>query len=250
MDPGLAEAHLARAAVARKADFDWEATLEESRKALELNPNLDLARYFRAAAFYHLGLLDRAEEELRQAPEVDSQNRNEQLRSTGVVAFFRGRNADAIRNLEETRRTGGRAYTDSYLGQAYFYAGDTLRAFQILDSLRPSTSTPASMRSRASEASFSAFRGDRGSADRLIGEVIGSGYMDHHVAYSLGAAYAQLGRLEEARTWLDRAVTSGFPCYPWYVRDALLEPFRRDASGRAFLERLRAQWEAAKARYD
>ena len=30
----------------------------------------------------------------------------------------------------------------------------------------------------------------------------------------------------------------------------LLEPFRRDSSGRAFLERLRAQWEAAKTRYD
>ena len=63
--------------------------------------------------------------------------------------------------------------------------------------------------------------------------------MDHHVAYSLGAAYAQLGRLEEARTWLDRAVTSGFPCYPWYASDPLLESFRRDSSGRAFLERLR-----------
>jgi tetratricopeptide (TPR) repeat protein len=51
----------------RKADFDWGLTLEESGKALDLNPNLDLARYFRAAAFYHLGLLDRAAEELRQA---------------------------------------------------------------------------------------------------------------------------------------------------------------------------------------
>ena len=43
------------------------------------------------------------------------------------------------------------------------------------------------------------------------------------MAYSLGVASAQLGRLEEARTWLDRAATSGFPCYPWYVRDKLLE---------------------------
>jgi len=56
--------------------------------------------------------------------------------------------------------------------------------------------------------------------------------------------------LARAATWLDRAATSGFPCYPWYVSDPLLEPFRRDSSGRAFLERLRAQWEAAKTRYD
>jgi eukaryotic-like serine/threonine-protein kinase len=250
LDPGLAEAHLARAAVARKADFNWALTLEESRKALELNPNLDLARYFRAAAFYHLGLLDRSEQELRQVDGVDSQNRAEQLRTTGVVALLQGRNADAVRYLEEARHTSSRAYTDSYLSQAYFYAGDTLRAFQILDSLKASTSTPAAMRARASLASFSAFRGDRTGAEGLIGEITGSGYMDHHVAYSLGVAYVQLDRLEEARTWLDRAATSGFPCYPWYVRDELLEPFRRDSSGRAFLERLRAQWEAAKTRYD
>jgi eukaryotic-like serine/threonine-protein kinase len=250
LDPGLAEAHLARAAVARKADFDWRLTLEETGKALELNPNLDLARYFRAAAFYHLGLLDRADQELSEVQGVDSQNRAEQLRTTGVVAFFHGRNADAVRLLEETRHTSSRAYADSYLGQAYFYGGDTLRAFRILDSLRASTSTPAAMRARSSLASFRAFRGDRASAERLIGEVIGNGYMDHHVAYSLGAAYAQLARLGEARTWLDRAVTSGFPCYPWYASDPLLEPVRRDSSGRAFLERLRAQWNAAKTRYD
>jgi TolB-like protein len=249
LDPGLAEAHLARAAVARKADFDWALTLDETEKALELNPNLDLARYFRAAAFYHLGLLDRAAQELGEVPGVDSQNRAEQLRTTGVVAFFRGRYADAARFLEETRRTSSRAYADSYLGQAYFYGGDTLRAFQILDSLRASTSASAAMRARSSLASFRAFRGDRTSAEQLIGEVIGNGYMDHHVAYSLGASYAQLGRLEEARTWLERAATSGFPCYPWYLSDPLLEPFRRDSSGREFLERLRAQWNAAKTRY-
>jgi serine/threonine-protein kinase len=250
LDPELAEAHLARAAVARKADFDWALTLEETRKALELNPNLDLARYFRAAAFYHLGLLDRAEEQLREVQGVDSQNRAEQVRTTGVVAFLQGRNAEAVRLLEETRHSSSRAYADSYLSQAYFYAGDTLRAFQILDSLKGSASTPASMRARASLASFAAFRGDRTSAERLVGQVIGNGYMDHHVAYSLGAAYAQLGRFGEASTWLERAVTSGFPCYPWYARDPLLESFRRDAAGRAFLERLRAQWTAARMRYN
>jgi serine/threonine-protein kinase len=249
LDPGLAEAHLARAAVARKADFDWGVTLDESGKALELNPNLDLARYFRAAAFYHLGLLEQAEQELRQVTHVDSQNRAEQLRTSGVVAFFRGRNADAVRLLEETRRTSSRAYADSYLGQAYFYGGDTARAFQVLDSLRSSKSAPAAARSRASLASFSAYRGDRAAAERLIGELVGSGYMDHHVAYSLGAAYAQLGRLEEARTWLDRAATSGFPNYPWYLHDPLLAPIRRDPSSRGFLERLRAQWDSAKTRY-
>ena len=249
LDPGLAEAHLARAAVARKADFDWDLTLRESRKALELNPNLDLARYFRAAAFYHLGLLERAGEEVGQALQADPQNRNEQSRTTGVLALLEGRYSDAIRHLEDARRGSSRAYADSYLSQAYFYAGDTLRAFLILDSLTASPSTPAAARARSTLASFLAFRGDRARAERLIAQVLENGYMDHHVAYSLGAAYVQLGRLADARTWLGRAVTGGFACYPWFVRDPLLAPLRRDSASRAFLEQLRAQWEAAKARY-
>jgi serine/threonine-protein kinase len=249
LDPALAEAHLARAAVARKTDFDWEVTLEESARALALNPNLDLARYFRAAALYHLGLFDDSAAELALALQADPQNRAEQARTTGVVAFLQGRNAEAIRRLEEARHTGSAVYADSYLTQAYFYGGDTARAIGMLDSLVRSPSAPASARAGSMLASVLAFRGERARAERLIAEVLAMGYTDHHVAYSLGAAYTQLGRLDEARRWLERSVDGGFPCYPWFARDTLLAPFRRDPSSHDFLARLRARWEAAKARY-
>ena len=42
----LAEAHLARAAVARKHEFDWNATVSSARRALALNPNLEQAHFF------------------------------------------------------------------------------------------------------------------------------------------------------------------------------------------------------------
>ena len=249
LDPALAEAHLARAAVARKTDFNWEVVLEESARALELNPSLDLARYFRAAAFYHLGLFDAASSELGQALHADPQNRTEELRTRGVVAFLQGQNAEAARSLEEVRRSSSRAYVDSYLSQAYFYGGDTARALQMLDSLSRSSSAPAAARAGAMLASVSAFRGERARAERLIATVLSAGYMDHHVAYSLGAAYAQLGRFDDATQWLERAVSTGFPCYPWFVRDTLLAPFRQHQASKAFLDRLRATWEDAKARY-
>ena len=249
LDTSLAEAHLARAAVARKSEFNWDRTLEESGRALELNPNLDLAHYFRAAAFYHLGLLDRAADEVKRALEVDPLNLPEQLRTKAVVDFLSGHYREAIGPLEEVRRIGSRAYVDSYLSQAYYYGGDTARAFAILDSLKDSPSAPAAARARAALASFSAARGDRARADALTRQVIQSGYVDHHVAYSLGAAYAQLGRMSEARDWLARAVETGFPCYPWYQRDPLLEPVRKDPEGHRFMEQLRESWEAARSRY-
>jgi hypothetical protein len=135
------------------------------------------------------------------------------------------------------------------LSQAYFYAGDTARALGMLDSLSRSPSAPASARASAVLASVAASRGDRARANRLIAAVMAAGYMDHHVAYSLGAAYAQLGRFDDVRQWLERSINGGFPCYPWFAHDTLLAPFRRDASSEELLGGLRKRWEEAKARY-
>jgi hypothetical protein len=56
------------------------------------------------------------------------------------------------------------------------------------------------IRSTASLASVQAATGQPAAAERSIRSVIESGYMDHHVAYGLGAAHAQLGRpLSELR---------------------------------------------------
>jgi serine/threonine-protein kinase len=250
LDPTLAEAHLAKAAVSRKSDFDWDGTLEESRRALALNPNLDVAHYFREAAFYHLGLFDLAEREDREATGMDPADQVEQLRTRGVVAFLQGRYPEAVKNLELARRSSSRAHTDSYLSMAYYYNGDSTRAIATLDSLSQTSSAPAANRARAALASFLAHRGEQEEAEALIGMVLGKGgYVDHHVAYSLGAAYAQLGQPEQAASWLAKAGETGFPCYPWFERDPLLDPVRQDPRVSRVLTQIRQAWEAAKSRY-
>jgi len=249
LDPGLAEAHLAMAAVARKSEFDWVGTLNESRRALELNPNLDLAHYFQAAAFYHIGLFEQARHEVQRALAVDPLNTVEQLRTRGVVAFLQGDNPTAIDLLEQVRRTGSKVYADSYLSLAYYYNGDTARAFEMADSLSRSPSAPAAARARASLASFWAHRGDRVKAESLISLVTANDYMDHHVAYGVAAAYAQLHQPVQARHWLDRAVSTGFPCYPWFARDRLLDPIRQDSGFQRSLAEVKQSWEGAQARY-
>jgi tetratricopeptide (TPR) repeat protein len=236
--------------VSRKSDFDWDGTLEESARALALNPNLDVARYFREAAFYHLGLFDLAEREDREATGMDPADQVEQLRTRGVVAFLQGRYPEAVKSLELARRSSSRAYTDSYLSMAYYYNGDSTRAIATLDSLSQTSSAPAANRARAALASFLAHRGEQEEAEALIGMVLGKGgYVDHHVAYSLGAAYAQLGQPEQAASWLAKAGETGFPCYPWFERDPLLDPVRQDARVSRVLTQIRESWEAAKRRY-
>jgi serine/threonine-protein kinase len=250
LDPDLAEAHLAKAAVSRKSDFDWPGTLEETERALALNPNLDIAHYYREAAFYHLGLFDLAEREDRQATQMDPEDEIERLRTRGVVEFLQGRYADAIKNLDLVRRSSSRAYTDAYLAQAYYYNGDSTRGVAMLDSLRHTKSAPAVNRARAALASFLAHRGKKEEAKALIASVLGpEGYVDHHVAYSLGAAYAQLHQPAEAARWLTQAGETGFPCYPWFERDPLLDPVRRDTSVSRALKQIEESWNTARRRY-
>jgi serine/threonine-protein kinase len=249
LDSSVAETHLALAALYRKADFDWDRTIAESNRALTLNPGLELPHYYRAAAFYHLGLLELADSEVSVGLEAGSENRTEGLRTKGVTALLEGRYADATTLFLEVQRLRRQAMADSYLPQAFYYAGEQARAERIVDSLRFSPNIPAGSRHKATLASFLAAGGERRRAQALLDTLTVGGYMDHHVAYSVGVAYAQLGNQTAALAWLRRSAESGFPCYPWFARDPLLAPLRRTPEFTAFLAELRAQTKAAAARY-
>jgi len=82
-----------------------------------------------------------------------------------------------------------------------------------------------------------------------IDAIIRGPYMDHHVAYSLGATFAQLRRSDEAVTWLRTAIDEGFPCYPWFVQDPMLDPIRTNDSYRGLMRELEARFAATRARY-
>jgi eukaryotic-like serine/threonine-protein kinase len=247
LDPNLAEAHEALAAVSRSSEFNWELVINESRRALELNPSLEMPHYYIAVAYYHLGLLDDVEKEVRAGLEINPINRAEALRVRGAAALFGGQFRESERFLNELRQVSGSQVSDWYLSMALYYEGDAAPAELLLSNLHGSAQ--AERRAQATLASFLAARHERKLAEALLKTVTSSSYIDHHVAYSTGATYAQLGQLEEARRWLSRAVDSGFPCYPWFEQDPLLRPMSDDPEFRAFMVKLRRSWENAKSRY-
>jgi DNA-binding winged helix-turn-helix (wHTH) protein/TolB-like protein len=226
-DPNLAEAHLARAAVARKREFDWDATVTASRRALVLNPSLDHARYFMAAAYYHLGYMDEALIEMRKGRDVRGVDVIEPVRIEALVALFSGNFGPARVHLEEVSRLSSRPLGDTYLALAYYYSGSVPRGQAILASLATSASASTATRAGAALAGVLAAQGDAAGARRHIAAVLAREYRDHHVAYSLGAAYAQLREFDAAGRWLRTAADTGFPCTTWVERDPLLEPLRR-----------------------
>ncbi|HKZ01788.1 MAG TPA: protein kinase, partial [Pyrinomonadaceae bacterium] len=254
-DANLAETHQALAAVYGYTEFDWHGTISESQRALELNPSLDLPHYLVGRSFYHLGLLAEAEKEVGEGLEINpgaytsAEHQFEALRTRGNIALLDGRFSDAVAALEQAHGFGAGPSSDWWLAQAYFYQGQKERAETLLEGLQDSPSASASARARAILASILAAGGEQGRAIKLIDGIESETYMDHHVAYSLGQAHAQLKQPEEALRWIRKAAETGFPCYPWFARDPLLEPLRSDPKFQHFMAELKNKYEAARAKY-
>jgi DNA-binding winged helix-turn-helix (wHTH) protein/TolB-like protein len=235
LDASLAEAHLARAAVARKREFDWGTAISSSQRALVLNPGLDQAHFFMAAAYYHLGYMEEALMAMERGRRLHGPDTVEPLRIEALVALFSGRFAPARVHLEEVSRRSSQPIGDTYLALALYYSGNVDRGREMLEALsvHPSASTAA--RSGAALAGVLARSGQPSAARDILRTVLAREYRDHHVAYSLGAAYAQLNDEAQAIQWLRTASDTGFPCVIWFERDPLLEPIR---GGRAFADLL------------
>lgn len=250
LDSSLAEVHQSLAAVARKSDFDWDRTISESRRAIALSSSLDLPHYYAAGAFYHLGLLEEAQREVRAGTDVNPAGDDlEQQLSQGVTSLLAGRYQDAVKALEQADRLGDRSVSGTYLAEAKYYAGQRAEAEAILRELVRSGSATAAARARAILASIVAAAGSRDEARALLRSAEGGDYLGHHVAYSIGTAYAQLGDARAAVRWLERAAATGFPCYPWYARDPLLEPIQSDSGFKRLLDDLRVTTDRARRRY-
>ena len=110
-------------------------------------------------------------------------------------------------------------------------------------------SAQAEQRAKATFASFLAARGEKQQAQKKLDEILAGSYMDHHVHYSVGVTFAQLGDQVKARLWLGRAITSGFPCYPWFQRDSLLQPVQGDPEFQRMMQDLQKSWMAAQMKY-
>jgi TolB-like protein/DNA-binding winged helix-turn-helix (wHTH) protein/Tfp pilus assembly protein PilF len=248
LDPDLAEAHLAIAAVHRFQEHDWETVIRESQRALELNGSLDTAHLFLATAWFHIGLLEEAEIEVDAALELNPGIRAEPLEVLGAILLFSGRTEEAATHLSRAHELTDSRIVRYLLGWTLFYRGERERAEALLESMMEDEG-PLPGNARATLAALRAARGAEAEARALAERVASEVDLIHHGAYGLGSAYAQLRDPTTALRWLSQAATTGFPCFPWYERDPLLDPIRDDPRFRSFMRELRRSWENAGAKY-
>ena len=75
-------------------------------------------------------------------------------------------------------------------------------------------------------------------------------FPDPEGMYYMGRSMARVGELDTSLMGLTGAVERGFFCYPFFVRDAWLDPIRGDGRFIEILRRAEARWRDAKRAFD
>lgn len=247
IDPNLAEAHLARGLLVWTHDrnFPHALAIRAYRRAIELNPNLDEAHHELAVVYMHVGLLDKAWDEIQRTLALNPDNMLARVRA-GTILLYRGDYAEAAAALEGAPEGASPSYRSRALADALFRQGRTQQTAEVVDAYLQRHPTDEGGSLTSVKALLLAREGDRiGTEDaireaRQLGESAGH---YHHTAYNIGCAHALLGAPAEAVRYLRIAAGDGFPCYPYYEHDPALDPIRHDPAFLVFLGELKAQWE-------
>ena len=238
----MGEAYDALAAVYRYSEFEWDKAIDASRRALKLNANLDEPHYHMAVAFYRLGLFDLSEQAALAGLAANPATRFDAALHRGRAALYDGRYGDAVRLLEEARRYASTEEGPAWmLAEARFYLGETEEAARVLRMLEASDRRVPRARAQASFASVLASMDARADAEARLNELTRQTRQDHHAAYRIGTAYAQLGDVSQAMQWLTYSASQGFPCLAWFEEDPLLDRLRRERSFQALLDKMRPE---------
>jgi TolB-like protein len=248
-DPSLAEATLAIAGAAGTLynGFNWPVVIEQANHALEMDRTLELAHVALMRAYFHYGLFDRMTSEAEIAHRLNPLGNVEVSRLEVAASLFSGAYERARDQATALLARSDAPVIRNYLGLAQFYTGDVESARQTLAAVQ--RQGRPDVRSQAALASVEAAAGDRDAARRRALAIEHGPYVDHHVAYSLAGAWAQLGDATAAVRWLQSAAETGFPCFPSVEHDPLFNPIRADVHFRTFLERQRQRFQADAARY-
>src|SRR2546425_436209 len=251
LNPDLAEAHFARANVLWGAtkQFAHERAIQEDRRAVELSPNLDAAHHHLGLVYTHIGLLDKALEELRKTLAIDPGDWMAQER-IAETALLQGRCEEGFRILQTVPPEYNPAFWNYDATWALIQLDRNDDASALIERYLHDHPEDRGGLMTCLRAIVSAKQGDARRAEADIQSAIekGKGFVHfHHTQYNIAAVYALLRQPRASVEWLRRAAAEGWPCYPLFVSDHNLDNIRNDPGFVAFLREQKAQWERWRA---
>ena len=250
LDPDSPDAHLARGIIdwTHRNGFPHERAIREIKHAIELDPNLAEAHHELAKIFLHVGLLDKARQELQTALRLDPTNMGLRYR-LAVVELDDGKPEQALAGFEGTRRFAPELWTYQ-MAFALFQVGRKQEAATLVRNYLQGNPRDEGGVANATQALLYADSGNFTLAEQSIETAIHNGRNFghfHHASYTIGAAYALMNRRVDALRWLRAAADDGFPCYPLYASDPTLNSLRTDPNFIQFMADMKRRWQHYKA---
>jgi len=247
LNPNLAQGHFVRGLILWTPDkrFPHEQAIQSYKRAIALDPNFDEAHHRLAVVYFHIGLFDKAHEELEKTMAINPNNTLGRFRF-GVIDSYRGRYEEALANFKTVPRDVSPALVDRNIADVLFRLGRTEESEAVVEDYFKKYPTDEGGNVTSVKAMLLAQAGKESEAEAAIQHAIeigrGFGHF-HHTAYNIAAAYALLNKPNEAVKWLTVAAEEGFPCYPYFEIDRSLDNIRQDPSFVGFMTKLKAQWE-------
>jgi serine/threonine-protein kinase len=249
LNPALPEGHLARAFIlwSPAKGFQHADALEALGHVLAVQPNLEQAHNRIAAICIHVGRLHEA----RIAHE-DAQRTNPRTRS-GNLEFIYLYSGDFTRAEEAgeawLQERPGAKYALFFHPQPPLLSGDLdLAERRLATALQQLADEPLIT---SLQGMLYARRNQTDSALECVRralELPRSFGHTHHTYYQIACVYAVLGETEKAMAWLERSVSTGFACWPFFQIDPHLEAVRETAEFRRLVADLEQKYSTLKIR--
>jgi len=258
LNPDLAEAHHAEASLlwwtpgpewSSPGRFNHERAIQEDKRAIALDPNLDRGHHLLGNVYLHIGLLDKAIAELQKVLTI-SPREDGALRRIAEVRTSQGLYPEALEILKQVDPDASLSFWTYQMALVLLHLGKDDEALTLVQGYLKAHPEDRGGVVTSARAVWFATKGDAPHAERDIQTAVqkGKGYIHfHHAAYHIALAYALLHRPIPAVHWLRQTADRGFPCYPMFERDPFLDSIRADPGFVAFLRDQKAQWERYRA---
>jgi DNA-binding winged helix-turn-helix (wHTH) protein/tetratricopeptide (TPR) repeat protein len=244
LDPDLPEGHVASAFLlwGPSKNFQHLEAIAELKRALALQNNQPQAYNRLGTILAHIGLLDHAREMYERARPFHPRKA---VSHSIVQVYVWNREYDLAREEIQAWRAENpnNKYPVYFAPQPAMMTGDLKEAKILLDEavqLLPEEPLIVSL-----QGVFYALTGKDGKALDFLTKACANpksfGHA-HHSYYQFACILALLGRREAAFEWLERSVSSGFACWPFFQKDSCLKNLRELPGFEVLVSSLQAKY--------
>ena len=244
IDTNLPEGHVARAFLlwGPSKNFQHLEAIAELKRALALQNNLPHAYNRLGTILAHIGLLDHAREMFERGRPFQPKKA---VSPSIVQVYVWGQEYELARQQIQVWRaeSPGNKYAIYFAPQPAMMTGELKEASILLDKaieLLPEEPLIVSL-----QGVFHALTGNDRKALDCVTKACASpksfGHA-HHSYYQIACILALLGRRETAFDWLERSVSSGFACWPFFLKDPCLKNLRELPGFEVLVSSLQAKY--------